>query len=157
VSRSSVLALSVLLSSCGSAGSPDDADPDTGLAETEPDAGAATAATFTAIYDSLFPDRTNARCNFCHAQPANTVSNGKLHMGTDRATAYAALVGQSSVSEDCGGRMLVVPGDPDHSLFLDKMLPSASCGSRMPLGGMKLSDGQLQMVRSWIAAGAHDD
>jgi hypothetical protein len=124
---------------------------------SSPAASDSTAATFSAIYAMAFPTTTNARCEFCHSMPPNDVGNGKLHMGTDQATAYAALVGQVSASGRCVGRPLVVPNQPDMSLLLQKLSPNPPCGSRMPLGGTPFTDAQLEMVRGWIAAGAKND
>jgi hypothetical protein len=79
-------------------------------------------------------------------------------LGHAQADAYAAIVGPSSVSAKCGaGRKLVVPGDPSTSLFYLKLTASPPCGDRMPQGGSPLTDVQLEMVRSWIAAGAKND
>jgi mono/diheme cytochrome c family protein len=127
-----------------------------GCGTPEP-APAPTPATFTVIYAELFPRETKSQCNFCHGLPPNNISNGKLSTGTDKATAYAALVGKTSASSGCGGRALVVPGQPDASLFVAKFSEPAPCGNRMPLGGDLLSAAQLERVRSWIAAGALDD
>jgi len=113
--------------------------------------------TFSEIYDTLFPPATNARCNFCHSMPASDISNGNLSTGMDRDSAYAALVGQKSTSSRCAGKPLVVPHEPGASLFLDKLAAKPTCGDRMPLGGMALSDDELELVRSWIAAGAIND
>ena len=141
---------------CGDDGSsPEDA----GVALSA-DAGAslaAPAAKFSEIYPLIFPSTTNARCSFCHSMPAIDSIDGKLSTGADQAAAYAALVGQTSTSSKCGGRVLVVPGQPDMSLLLQKLGESPPCGSRMPVGGMPLSDVQLEMIRSWIAAGAMND
>jgi hypothetical protein len=115
------------------------------------------AATFSAIYSMMYPMETNARCNACHANPANDVGNGNLHMGMDRATAYSALVGKTSMSSRCMQRPLVVPGHPEMSLLMLKLSPSPPCGSRMPVGGNPFTDVQLEMIRSWIAAGAKND
>ncbi len=124
---------------------------------TSPDAAPAAPATFTAIYAMLYPSNTNARCNVCHGMPPNNISNGNLAVGSDKATAHAALVGKVSTSSNCKGRPLVVAGDPGASLLLDKLSENPPCGSRMPLGGNLLTDDQREMVRSWIAAGAKDD
>jgi len=117
------------------------------------------AAKFSDIYAQIFPAMTPAKCNFCHSQPASQVSNGKLHTGAegDIESAYAALVGQTSSSKDCSGKALVVPGKPEESLFYTKLTASPPCGARMPFGGGALPDTQIEMVRSWIAAGAKDD
>ena len=116
-------------------------------------------ATFSAIYPLLFPETTNARCNICHSLPATNTNNGSLVMGTDKVAAYAALVGKPSTGSRCAGKglTLVVPGQPEASLFYQKLSEMPSCGSRMPLGGDLLSDTQREMVRSWIAAGAKND
>ena len=119
--------------------------------------GPTTPATFTEIYPLIFPRETKAQCNFCHALPANDISNGMLSMGTDRATAYAAIVGVASVSSKCAGRSLVVVGQPDSSLFLQKLGASPPCGGHMPLGGDALTATELEMVQTWIEAGAKND
>ncbi len=117
------------------------------------------AATFTEIYPLIFPIETKAQCNFCHGLPSNDKSNGKLSMGIDQPTAYAALMATSS-SSMCGSgsavRDLVVPGDADNSLLFQK-LTTPPCGGRMPLGGSPLTAAELDQIRSWIEAGAKDD
>jgi hypothetical protein len=115
-------------------------------------------ATFTEIYAMIFPAMTPARCTFCHSMPASEISNGKLFMGMDQAGAYAALVGKSSMSARCMGMPLVTPGQPEMSLFFKKVSSATPpCGSRMPLGAAALTDAQIEMIRSWIAAGAKNN
>lgn len=116
-----------------------------------------TPATFTAVYSMLFPRATKSQCDFCHGLPPNQLSNGRLSMGMDQATAYAALVGQSSTSDACGPMSLVVPGDPAASLMMLKLTSTPPCGEQMPLGGDPLSAAQLGVVRGWILDGAPDD
>ncbi|AKU94871.1 hypothetical protein AKJ09_01535 [Labilithrix luteola] len=105
----------------------------------------------------MFPLATKGQCNFCHSLPPNEKSNGNLSMGEDKASAYAALVGKPSASHSCSGGTLVVAGQPDASLFFQKLSASPACGGRMPLGGDPLTPEQLDMIRSWISAGAKDD
>ncbi|MBK7830714.1 hypothetical protein [Nannocystis sp.] len=121
------------------------------------DGGGEPPGTFTEIFETLFPPTTNARCNFCHSMPASDISNGNLSTGMDQASAYAALIDVVSTSSRCGGKPLVVPFHPEESLFLDKLMGKPTCGDRMPLGGMALSESELEVVRSWIEAGAKDD
>jgi hypothetical protein len=120
-------------------------------------AAAAKASTFTEIYELLFPRMTNAHCDMCHGLPPYDLSNGNLATGMDKASTYSALVNKASTSSMCKGKVLVEPGHPESSLLLEKLLPNPSCGFRMPNGGAALSDNQVEMVRSWIKAGAHDD
>lgn len=55
---------------------------------------------------------------------------------------------------------IVVPGDPDASLFLSKLEATSSamvCGSPMPLSGSHLSEQRLCVIRQWITCGACAD
>jgi hypothetical protein len=119
--------------------------------------GGSGAATFTSIYEMLFPRVTNAHCDMCHGLPAFDASNGNWSTGMDKASTYKALIGTTSTSSMCMNRPFVVPGQPDMSLLLQKVKPNPPCGLRMPNGGAPLSDAQIEMIRSWIAAGAKDD
>lgn len=116
-------------------------------------------ATFTQIYAAMFPVETRGQCNYCHIRPPNDLSDGKLSTGDTKEAAWTALVGPDSVSAKCGslGYKIVVPGSPEKSLLYLKVNPSPLCGDRMPQGGSPLTDAQLEMVRSWIAAGAKND
>jgi hypothetical protein len=116
--------------------------------------GGAPAATFTQVYAMLFPRSSSGQCEMCHGLPAHDVVNGNLETGMSQDTAYAALVGKTSTSTRCMSRPLVVAGKPDESLLYLKLSPTPPCGVRMPNGGSGLSAAQIEMVRSWIAAGA---
>src|SRR5262249_11892273 len=105
----------------------------------------------------IFPVHTKAQCEFCHGLPPNLISNGNLSIGMDQAEAYVAIVGKPSASMKCAGKMLVVPGHPEQSLFYLKLLDAPPCGDKMPLGGSALTADQLEQVRSWIANGAADN
>jgi len=115
------------------------------------------AATWTEVYEMLFPMSTNGRCVACHGNPPNDVANGNLSVGMVKDSAYAALVGKHSTSSRCMQRAFVVPSAPDQSLLLNKLSANPACGSRMPLGGTPLNAAQLDTVRSWVAAGAKAD
>ena len=126
--------MSVLLSfvSCGSTDGPTSAS--------------ATAAKFSDIYTQLFPAASKAKCDLCHSQPASEISNGNLHLGDagDREAVYTALVGKAATSKACAGKTLVVPGDPEGSLFYSKVTGTPPCGERMPLGGGALPTNQIE-------------
>lgn len=118
---------------------------------------AAPAATWTQIFDMMYPMATNARCTACHSQPPFDVANGNLSMGMDKHSAYLAVVGKTSTSTKCGGMTYVVAGKPEMSLLYLKLMATPPCGVRMPNGGDMFKPDQLEMVRGWIAAGAKDD
>src|SRR5207244_12827706 len=73
-------------------------------------------------------------------------------------SAYGNLVGISAANPAAGaaGVLRVVPGDPDHSFLLQKLLGQigAAEGARMPLVGTPVSPANLDLIRRWIAAGA---
>ncbi len=57
----------------------------------------------------------------------------------------------ASASAECGGSMLVVPGDPTGSLLYEKVsMDQPPCGSRMPLAQDPLSEEEIGCVASWI-------
>ena len=61
------------------------------------------------------------------------------------------VVGVTSESEDCGGRVLVTAGDPEASLLFAKVKGEPPCGDRMPLAQDPLDPDELACVRDWIA------
>lgn len=127
-----------------------------GLSCSSASSSPAPTGKFSDIYPQIFPQTTKAQCSFCHSLPPNEKSNGNLSTGTDRASAYKALVGKSSTSAKCSGKTYVVPGKPDESLLLSKVT-TPTCGDHMPLGGDALPSDQVENIRAWIAAGAQDD
>jgi hypothetical protein len=73
---------------------------------------------------------------------------------------HAALVNVPAVfaGAAANGKILVVPGDPDNSYFLQKLEgPDAGEGGIMPLGAQEPMDPacRIKMVRQWIADGAN--
>lgn len=58
---------------------------------------------------------------------------------------------KDQVSKNCDGKILVVAGDPEASVLYSKLLDSAPCGSRMPLGQPALYDEDIETIRIWIA------
>ena len=79
------------------------------------------------------------------------------------ASTYAYLVGKESVG--CmDGRVLVAPGDPEHSYVINKLSNHALCGgSGMPKGpGFKgvwkpRPAADVQTIYDWICTGAKND
>ena len=56
----------------------------------------------------------------------------------------------------CRGELRVTPGDPDHSVLIEKM-SGASCEQRMPPADPTYYDraaNELALVRTWIENGA---
>ncbi|HEU5060941.1 MAG TPA: hypothetical protein VFU21_30630 [Kofleriaceae bacterium] len=89
-----------------------------------------------------------ARCggSVCHSAEEQRAA------GLDLVTPGVAerVANVASASAECGGSMLVVPGDPGASLLYQKLGDSPPCGSRMPLAQEPLSDEDTECVQSWI-------
>jgi hypothetical protein len=70
--------------------------------------------------------------------------------------AYENLV--DAPAADCSGRDYVVPGSPDQSYLIEKLMGGALCaGDRMPLNNDPLPNTALNSVTRWICAGAPDN
>ncbi len=92
-------------------------------------------------------------CAACHTDQGRAPS-GSLVLLDGRS--FQSLVGAASRFK--GDATLVVPGDPDHSYLIHKLEGTADiAGARMPRGGPYLSDGQILIIRRWIALGARND
>ena len=88
------------------------------------------------------------RCaGLCH-------SSSTLAAGLDLVSpgVQGRLVGTTSISLFCEGRMLVAPDavEPQEHLLLDKLSESPGCGGRMPFGGEALTLTEQACVRAWV-------
>ncbi|MCA8964665.1 MAG: hypothetical protein H6838_12875 [Planctomycetes bacterium] len=84
------------------------------------------------------------KCGECHMHGNE---RGGYRLDTRRAVAVAG--------ESMGQLPLLVPGDPDASLFLQKLqLRQPPIGAQMPLQRTPLDATAVTMLRNWIAAGA---
>lgn len=113
--------------------------------------------TLSSIQAQIFTnsDSTGRRaCASCHTDVGRTPSAG---LNLKDGAAFAALVGRPSARKP--GATFVVPGDPDASYLIQKLEGRSDIvGGRMPLGGPPyLTDGQLLVLRRWIALGAKND
>jgi len=109
--------------------------------------------TFSSIQRDIFeaPDSTGRpNCNKCHTSIGRTPTGG---MSLDHDVAYASLVNMPSSRKP--GATRVIPGDPENSYIVHKVLGlSDIVGVRMPFAGPYLSDGQILILKRWIATGA---
>jgi hypothetical protein len=108
--------------------------------------------TWASIYECIIA----TECATCHSASQPTYfEDSKLDLST-AALAYAGLVGVEAAGEECAGMgTLVVPGDADASLLIDKMGADPSCGDPMPLPPASLiPQDRVDVIRAWIEAGA---
>lgn len=111
--------------------------------------------TFSSIQREIFENGDSSgrvACTQCH-NPAGRVFNGIDLTG---ATAYASLVGVASRQKP--DTLRVAAGDPDNSYLIQKLegVPGI-VGLRMPRNGPPLTEGQILIIRRWIAQGARND
>ena len=110
--------------------------------------------TFSSIQQEIF-DTTDSSgrlaCVSCHTSAGRVPPAG---LDLTAGNSYSRLVGVSSVERP--GVMRVAPGDPDNSYIVHKLEGGPNIvGVRMPRGtGPYLSDGQMMVIRRWIAEGA---
>lgn len=87
-------------------------------------------------------------CTVCHVG-----ANAPQGLRLDAGNSYAALVNVASA--EVPSLMRINPGNPDASYLVQKIQGTAAVGSRMPANGPPfLSQAQIDLIRSWVAAGA---
>jgi len=109
---------------------------------------------FSSIQSEIFekPDSAGrSACTTCHTNTGRNPSGG-LKLNHD--VAYDALVNVMSRARP--GAIRVIPGNPDNSYLIQKLEGSTNiAGRRMPFNGPPyLTDGQILIMKRWIAVGA---
>ena len=110
--------------------------------------------TFASIQASIFEATDSsgrAACIVCHTSTGRTPAGG---MNLNHDAAYDQLVNLASRGKPTATR--VVPGDPNNSYIVQKLEGATGIvGRRMPFAGAPfLTDGQMLILRRWIAIGA---
>jgi len=108
--------------------------------------------TFASVQAQIFESTDSAgrrACTTCHTNVGRTPAAG-LNLAHDAA--YNSLINAASTRKP--GATLVVPGAPDQSYIVRKIEGTSDTGARMPLGGPYLTDGQIVILKRWIAEGA---
>lgn len=110
--------------------------------------------TFTSIQRDIF-EATDAAgrtaCTQCHTSTGRNPSGG---MDLNHGVAFDQLV--NTPVRGKAGAIRVIPGDPNNSYLIQKLEGTAGiAGRRMPNNGPPyLTDGQILIIRRWIALGA---
>jgi hypothetical protein len=111
--------------------------------------------TFSSIQADIFnaPDSAGRlACTQCH----NAIGGRFNGLDLSAAVAYTNLVGRASVGKP--GAVRVVAGDPENSYLIHKLEGRPGIvGSRMPLLGPALTEGQILVIERWIQLGARND
>jgi hypothetical protein len=110
--------------------------------------------TFSSIQREIFQTTDSAgrrACTECHNARTSAFTAG---LNLEANVAYASLVSVRSTEKPALFR--VAPGDPDNSYLVHKLDGGPDIvGLRMPRGnGPFLTQGQMTVIRRWIALGA---
>ena len=112
------------------------------------------APTFSSVQSQVFETTDVAgrqACVNCHTNVGRNPSGG---LNLAHAVAYDQIVNVASARKP--GAIRVIPGDPENSYLVHKIEGrSGIVGSRMPFSGPPfLTDGQILILKRWIALGA---
>lgn len=101
----------------------------------------------TALFQQVQDQVLTPNCTGCHVG-----AGAPTGLRLDAGNSYALLVNVASAQVPT--LLRVKPGDPDNSYLVQKIDGRATVGGRMPLGRAPLPQASIDLVRSWIAAGA---
>ncbi len=104
------------------------------------------------VFEKIF--KPSCALSSCHSKEGDFGHHG---LGNDYT--YEHLLTDECENEDAAaaGLRLIFPGKPDSSFLFVKVKWDGSpfkFGQKMPTGGLKLTQNQIEFVRQWIAAGA---
>jgi len=112
------------------------------------------APTFSSVQSQIFETTDLAgrpACVNCHTNVGRNPSGG---LNLAHAVAYDQIVNVASARK--AGAIRVIPGDPENSYLVHKIEGRPGIvGLRMPFSGPPfLTDGQILILKRWIAIGA---
>ena len=118
--------------------------------------GASSAVSYSDVYTEVLSTCTD------HHSGANAAGNLDL---SSASVAFTNLVGVAAQGPACGASALggakpllrVDPGNADESLLYQKLAGTQTCGASMPDLEPALPASQVDLVKTWINAGAAKD
>ena len=134
--------VSALLAGCGGGGGYNNNNAPPPASQNPPP-----PATTQSLFQQVQSQVLTPNCNGCHVG-----ANAPAGLRLDAANSFAMLVNVASTQVPT--LLRVKPGDPDNSYLVQKIDGRATVGGRMPLGRAALPQASIDLVRSWIAAGA---
>ena len=111
--------------------------------------------TFSSIQRNIFQTTDSAgraACTNCHTTQGGRIPPVGMDLGSP--TARSQIVNVPALNKP--GATRVIPGDPENSYLIHKLEGRPGiAGLRMPRSGPPyLTDGQIQVIKRWIAIGA---
>lgn len=135
--------VTAVLSGCGGGGGYDNNNNNNTPPVTTTPPPTTNASLFQQVQDQVL----TPNCTGCHVG-----GGAPLGLRLDAGNSFALLVNVASAQVPT--LLRVKPGDPDNSYLVQKIDGRATVGGRMPLGRAALPQASIDLVRSWIAAGA---
>jgi hypothetical protein len=135
----------VILAACGT-DTPAPPAPEAGPDDDDPLSVSVTpaAGSLDDLHQRIIAKRCSGQPGLCH--------NGQFEPNLSTpAMTYAYLVGRPALEKP--ELLRVKPGDPDRSLFIDK-LRNRDVATQMPLGAEPLADADVEALEAWIESGA---
>jgi hypothetical protein len=118
-------------------------------AALSPDAGVVFARDIRPLMNRDEDDPAGHGCRYCHYETAGE------HVGYDLSGLDLSTLGALREGGMYSGMSIVIPGNPDDSALVKKLLGTYAYGSRMPRNGPPYwSAAEIAVVRAWIAEGA---
>jgi len=109
--------------------------------------------TFASVQAEVLEKTDSAGRRACMGCHTNTGRNPAGGMNLNHDTAYDQLINVPARGKP--GAIRVIPGDPENSYIIHKIEGRTDIvGGRMPFNGPFLTDGQILIIRRWIAIGA---
>ena len=109
--------------------------------------------TFASVQANVFEASDSSGrpgCTNCHTSTGRNPASG---MNLNHDVAYDQLVNVPARNKP--GAMRVIPGDVNNSYIIHKIEGASDiAGVRMPQRGPYLTDGQILIIKRWIATGA---
>ncbi len=116
--------------------------------------------TWDSIFEVIIFPACGAKCHGPDAPGESIDSRDESQLDlSEPDLAYAQMVNRVAEGDECFGTgTLIVPGDADASLLIDKMASnSPSCGDPMPSGAQLYPEEFMSVLRQWINEGALDN
>jgi Ca2+-binding RTX toxin-like protein len=121
---------------------------DPGLAVTNADFSVVDAVGTPVNYAAQIQPIFTDNCTRCHSG-----SSPPQGLRLDSTNSYSNLV--NVASNEVPSLKRVKPGDDSNSYLVQKIEGTAAVGGRMPLGGSRIPQEEIDLIRQWISEGAN--
>jgi mono/diheme cytochrome c family protein len=94
----------------------------------------------------------HTNCSLCHRPSGPTDADMDLRFGTALNATAACNVPPKLGDLGIANAQLIAPGDPEHSVLLQRMSVRDGKTQMPPVGSLKVDDQGVALIREWIAS-----